>query len=124
MTIAAAATQAASTPQDLAARVSAFVETAKRLSVDGLSFSEAGELATQMLRLVMSAIDSFPVDGPSKKAFVLESLGLLYDAVADRLIPLPLYPVWLLMRSPVRGLVLAVAAGAIESLLPLVRASA
>lgn len=123
MTITQAATQAALTPEALADKVQAFVTTARILAADGLSFADAGELATQLLRLVMAAVDAFPTDGPTKKAFVLDSLGLLYDAVADRLIPLPLYPVWMLLRAPVRSLVLAVAAGAIETLLPMVRAT-
>jgi hypothetical protein len=40
---------------------------------------------------------------------------------ADNCIPLVLWPVWGLARGPVRLLVLALASGAIEQLLPLVR---
>lgn len=123
MSITSASTQASSTPVDLAAKVEAFVSTARILSADGLTFAEAGELATQLLRLTMAAVDAIPTDGAAKKAFVLDSLGLLFDAVADRLVPLPVLPVWWLVRSPVRSLVLAVAGGAIESLLPIVRAA-
>jgi hypothetical protein len=121
MNITSAATQAASSPAEIGAKVEAFISTARGLASDGLSLSEAGELATQLMRLSIAAVDAIPTDGAAKKQFVLDSLGLLFDAVADRLVPLPVYPVWLLLRAPVRSLVLAVASGAIESLLPLVR---
>lgn len=124
MSITTNATNAMATPKELGEKVQAFVGMAKAMSADGLTFSEAGQLATQLLRLTMAAVDAVPTDGQAKKFFVLDSIGLLYDAVADRLVPLPFYPVWLLVRSPVRSLVLAVASGAVESLLPLVRTSA
>lgn len=124
MSITANATSAAATPKELGEKVQAFVGMAKAMSADGLSFTEAGELAAQLLRLTMAAVDSIPADGPAKKAFVLDAIGLLYDAVVDRLVPLPMYPLWLLVRSPVRSLVIAVASGAVESLLPIVRAAA
>jgi hypothetical protein len=44
--------------------------------------------------------------------------------VADKAVPSYVYPLWLLVRSPIRSLLLAVAAGAIEVLLPMVRAIA
>jgi hypothetical protein len=46
----------------------------------------------------------------------------LFDAVADQAVPAAVYPLWLIVRFPIRSLVLAIASGAIEQLLPLVRA--
>jgi hypothetical protein len=51
-------------------------------------------------------------------------VGLLFDAVADKAVPTLAWPVWLIVRPTIRQLVLLAAAGAIESLLPLVRKAA
>ncbi len=59
--------------------------------------------------------------GEQKKALALEAVGDLFDAVADRAVPPIAWPVWIVARPAVRSLVLALASGAIEQLLPLVR---
>ena len=61
------------------------------------------------------------VSGVERKAIVLEAVAALFDAVADRCVPLVLWPIWGLIRTPVRALVLALASGAVEAILPLVR---
>lgn len=121
MTVAEAPLAAAGSVQQVLDKIRAFIDSAIVMAQDGLTLSEFGELAVALLRVTISAVDSIPIDGPSKKAWVLEAIGLLFDAVADKVIPLPLYPVWLLVKSPVKSLVLAVAGGAVESILPLVR---
>lgn len=119
--IAEAPLAAASSVQQVLDKIRAFVDSAVSMAQDGLTISEFGELTVALLRVTIASVDSIPIDGPSKKAWVLEAVAMLYDSVADKVIPLPLYPLWLLVRSPVRSLVLAVAGGAIESILPLVR---
>ena len=119
--IAEAPLAAASSVQQVLDKIRAFVDSAVAMAQDGLTISEFGELTVALLRVTIASVDSIPIDGPSKKAWVLEAVAMLYDSVADKVIPLPLYPLWLLVRSPVRSLVLAVAGGAIESILPLVR---
>lgn len=119
--IAEAPLAAASSVQQVLDKIRAFVDSAVTLAQDGLTISEFGELTVALLRVTIASVDSIPIDGPSKKAWVLEAVAMLYDSVADKVIPLSLYPLWLLVRSPVRSLVLAVAGGAIESILPLVR---
>lgn len=121
MTVAEAPLAAANSVQQVLDKIRAFIDSAVVMAQDGLTLSEFGELAVAMLRVTTAAVDSIPIDGPAKKAWVLEAISLLYDAVADKVIPAPLYPIWLLVKSPVRSLVLAVAGGAIESILPLVR---
>lgn len=119
--IAEAPLAAASSVQQVLDKIRAFVDSAVAMAQDGLTVSEFGELTVALLKVTIASVDSIPIDGPSKKAWVLEAVAMLYDSVADKVIPLPLYPLWLLVRSPVRSLVLAVAGGAIESILPLVR---
>lgn len=123
MTVAEAPLAAANSVQQVLDKIRAFIDSAVTMAQDGLTLSEFGELSVALLRVTIAAVDSIPIDGAAKKAWVLEAISLLYDAVADKVIPAPLYPLWLLVRSPVRSLVLAVAGGAIESILPLVRLS-
>jgi len=111
----------ADTVQSLSLRVAAFVDEAKRSSADGITVAEFSSLTLNLLRLTVAGCDAIPADGGQKKMWVLEAVGLLFDAVAARLFPALAIPFWVLTRPALRQLVLAASAGAIESLLPLVR---
>jgi hypothetical protein len=107
----------------LLSKIHAFVEVAKSSAADGLTWAEFGDLMLALLRLVVTALDAVgSMTGPEKKALAIEAVASLFDAVADRAVPIAVYPLWLIVRTPVRALVLAVASGAVEQLLPLVRA--
>ena len=108
----------------LAEKVRAFVATAKSVAADGITISEFAELAVALLKIAVAAADAIPVNGADRKVFVLNAIGLLFDEVADRCIPTLAWPVWLIVKPAARQLLLLVAAGAIESLLPLVRKAA
>jgi hypothetical protein len=108
----------------LADKVRAFVATAKSAAAGGVTVSEFAELTVSLLKIAMSAADAIPVDGADRKVFVLNAVGLLFDSVADRCIPTLAWPVWLIVKPAARQLLLLVASGAIESLLPLVRKAA
>ena len=104
-------------------KISAFIATAKSAAADGLTWAEFGELLIALMRLAIATLDTVTgLTGADKKALVVEAVGLLFDAVADKAVPLAVYPLWLLIRSPVRSLLIAVASGAVERLLPLIRA--
>ena len=98
-----------------------YIEVAKASSQNGITVSEFGFLLTGLLKLIVSAIDSVPIEGVSKKEYVLSAVELLFDAVSDRMVPIYLKPLWLPLRGAVRLIVVAAAAGAIEQLLPLIR---
>jgi hypothetical protein len=104
-------------------KISAFISIARLKAQGGVSISEFAELAVALLRIVMQTIDAMPQSGVEKKALALDAVAMLFDAVADKCIPTLAWPVWVLVRSAVRSLVLLAADGAIESLLPLVRMS-
>jgi hypothetical protein len=108
----------------LADKVRAFVAAAKSAAADGVTVSEFAELTVSLLKIAMAAADAIPVDGADRKVFVLNAVGLLFDSVADKAIPPLAWPVWLIVRPAARQLLLLVASGAIESLLPLVRKAA
>lgn len=115
------AVAAAAGPKILSEKVMLFVQTAKGLAVDGLSLSDFGELMIALLRLCVAFLDSIPDSGEAKKAYALEAVALLYDELIDRIIPIWVWPLWLMLKPAARPLVMAIASGAIESLLPLVR---
>lgn len=105
-------------------KILAFIAAAKEKAADGLTVAEFGELATALMRVVMAAVDSLPAEGDQKKQWVLDAVAMLFDAVADRCIPTLAWPIWLVVRGSVRSLVIMAAAGAIESMLPLIRRTA
>ncbi len=103
-------------------KITTYIASAKAEASDGLTWSEFGELLLALLRLVVSALDSVAtLSGKEKKALALDAVARLFDAVADYAVPVTLYPIWLVARPAVRSLVLALAGGVLEQLLPLVR---
>jgi len=103
-------------------KIAAFVSAARAVAADGLTWAEFGELMVGLLRLVVAVLDTVTtLTGEQKKALALEAVGDLFDAVADRAVPPIAWPVWIVARPAVRSLVLALASGAVEQLLPLVR---
>ena len=103
-------------------KITTFIASAKVASSDGLTWSEFGELLLALLRLVVAALDSVAtLSGKEKKAMAIDAVARLFDAVADYAVPVTLYPIWLVARPAVRSLVLALAGGVLEQLLPLVR---
>lgn len=103
-------------------KIDAFIAAAKLSAAGGITWSEFGELLLAFIRVAVESLDVLKaVPGAEKKVFVLEGVARLFDAVADRCVPMVVWPVWGLVRSPVRSLVLALASGAIEQVLSLVR---
>jgi hypothetical protein len=103
-------------------KITTYIASAKVAAADGLTWSEFGEMLLALLRLVVSALDSVAMlSGREKKAMAIDAVARLFDAVADYAVPVTLYPIWLVARPAVRSLVLALAGGVLEQLLPLVR---
>lgn len=100
-------------------KIRAYVASCQSLAADGITFSEFSEMAVGLLRVTMTAVDSIPIDGPSKKAWVLEAVAMLFDNVADKMIPTLAYPLWVILKPGIRSLVLAAASGAVEAILPI-----
>jgi hypothetical protein len=122
--IADAPIAAASAFQSIAQKVSAYLAAAQSAAADGLTWREFGELLLGLLRISIETLDTTgTLSGPEKKELVLEAAAALFDQLADKAVPLSVWPVWILVRPAIRSLVLALAAGAVEQILPLVRAS-
>jgi hypothetical protein len=122
MDVRAPMTAAANLDGGLLNKIVAFVETAKSAAADGITWAEFGELVVALLKLVVAFLDTVStLTGAEKKALALDAVAGLFDAVADKAVPTLAWPIWILARPAVRALVLALASGAIEQLLPLVR---
>jgi hypothetical protein len=122
--IADAPIAAASPFQSIAQKVSAYLAAAQSAAADGLTWREFGELLLGLLRISIETLDTTStLSGPEKKELVLEAAAALFDQLADKAVPLSVWPIWILVRPAIRSLVLAIAAGAVEQILPLVRAA-
>ena len=107
------------------ARANAFLETAREQASDGLTWQEFGRLLVQLLYLLVSGLDAVAgMSGPEKKQIVLIGATALFDRFADLCVPAVAYPAWLLVRPIVRTLILALASGGVEALLPITRSPA
>jgi hypothetical protein len=112
----------ASNYHDLAGKVTAFLVAAKTAAAGGLTWIEFGELTLALLRLTTESLEQVrTLSGQAKKELALEAVAALFDTVADKCIPTLAWPAWALMRPAIRSLILALASGAIEQLLPLIR---
>ena len=106
----------------IAERVTVFISAAREASRDGITWGEFGELTVALLRLSIATLEQVStLSGAEKKEIALEAVAALFDTVADKAVPLTVYPLYMLARPAVRSLVLALASGAVEGLLPLVR---
>lgn len=120
--IADAPIAAASPFQSIAQKVAAYLAAAQSAAADGLTWREFGELLLGLLRISIDTLDATStLTGAEKKELVLEAAAALFDQLADKAVPLTAWPVWILVRPAIRSLVLALAAGAVEQILPLVR---
>lgn len=124
MSIATEPVAAASQPAGLIDKVVEYIAAARVAAADGLTWGEFGELLLALLRLVVTALDAAAeLSGPQKKQIAIDAVARLFDAVADYAVPAVLLPFWILARPAVRSLLLSLAGGLLEQLLPLVRAA-
>lgn len=120
--ISTTATVATYSLKDIAEKVRVFIAHARTISDDGLTWVEFGELLVVLMRLLIEALDAVSsMSGAEKKEIVLEAAAALFDSVADKCVPLTVWPIWIIVRPAVRSLVLALAAGAIDPILQLAR---
>lgn len=112
---------AASKAVSLGEAARAFVLAAQEKAQGGLTLQEFGELFIALMRFAIDFVDQLSLAGDRKKELVLEALGDLFDGVADKLVPLWLYPAWFFAKPAVRAVIMAAAGGAIEVILSMTR---
>ena len=108
-------------PDDYVLKLSEFMEEAKRRAVDGVSTADVTALTLDAMRIAMTMLDGMVMDGKGKKAEVLRVAEYFFDSFADLCVPTIAKPLWWLMRPAVKALVMQLASGAVEALLPIVR---
>ena len=107
------------------AQVNAFLAAAREQARDGLTWAEFGRLLVGLLHLAVAGLDAVStLTGPEKKSVALTAAATLFDTFADLCVPAVAYPAWLLVRPAVRTLILALASGGVEALLPITRSPA
>jgi len=105
-------------------QIGAFLAAARTQAAVGMTWQKFGVLLVQLLHQAVTALDAISgLTGPEKKALVLTAVASLFDSVADRCVPITLYPFWSMIRPATRTLVLAIASGGIESMLPITRSA-
>lgn len=122
--IAEASIRAAARFEDVVAAARAYVLTARLAAADGITWAEFGELLTGLLRTLTKIAELLTLPGEEKRAIVLAAAAALFDAVADKAVSPWGWAFWFVIRPSVRSLVLAIAAGSLEQILPLVRRDA
>lgn len=124
MSVTEAPLAAANAFADLGQQVSAFLAVARLKAAGGITWQEFGQLLMALMRLAVTTLDSVAtLTGPQKKMLALEAVAVLFDALAGRCVPIVTYPAFMAVRPALRALILAIASGAIESLIPLVRSA-
>ena len=119
--IAAAPISAAMQFTDVISATRAYVVTAKIAARDGLTWAEFGELLIGILRITVAALDSLAMPGANKKLAAVDAAAALFDGVAGLAVPFWSRPFWAVTKPAIRQLVLAIAAGAVEQIIPMVR---
>lgn len=114
---------AAARMDGIASRVKAFIAVAEIKAKGGLTIAEFGELFLALMRLCIEAVDALDAAGSQKKALVLEALDELFEALADKAVPLYAYPFWVIARPAIKATVMAAASGSIEVVLSWIRRS-
>ena len=111
----------ASAGDDFAAAVKGFIDQAKASAADGLTLVEFGRLAFALVQLTMRLADRWvTVPGAERKTWVMSAAAALFDAMLP-LLPLPARIPG--VSSILRSVFLAIVAGAVDSILPTVRAA-
>lgn len=94
----------------------------RKRAADGTTVADLTQDTVDAMRLAMTVLDTVSgMSGEEKKAEVLKMVGWVFDQYSDLCVPLIAKPVWWVLKPTARTLVLLIASGAIESLLPVVR---
>lgn len=118
------AVQAAGAFEDIGQQVQAFLQAAQTSARDGLTWQEFGQLAVALLKLSAATLDRMAnLTGEEKRDLAIAAVGALFDLVASQAVPWAAWPLWGFARPAIRSLVLALSAGALEQILPLVRSA-
>ena len=106
---------------DYLSQIGAYISQARDKARDGISIADLASLTLDGMRLAIGLLDRLEMPGADKKAEVLKLVSYFFDSFADACVPFAAKPIWWLAKPAVRALVLSLASGAVESMLPMVR---
>jgi hypothetical protein len=109
---------------ELSDKVKGFILDAQERAADGITIGDFAEIAIDLLRIVIATLDTIPATNAEKKAWAVAAVAMLFDELADKCVPVVVWPVWMIVRPAARQLLILAAGGLIEGLLPIVRAAA
>jgi hypothetical protein len=98
-------------------RIDAFIADAKAAAADGLTLAELVELFFAFVELAVAEARALSMPGVEKKAYVLASVGYLFDAIAPFLPLGPLRLISWIILPIVRTTLLSIADRYIERVL-------
>jgi len=102
-------------------RLGVFLADVSKRAEDGLSLQDFSAIFFGGVRLAIAAVDGIPIEGSERKRMVMHFAGTLFDKYADKVIPIYAYPFWIVVKPAAKMLLMSLAAGAVEAILPLVR---
>jgi hypothetical protein len=103
-------------------QISKFINDVRTRASDGISISDLTQDVMGGMRLAIQLLDAVSaMTGEEKKNEVLKLVAYLFDTYSDACVPLLARPIWWITKPAVRALILSIASGAVESMLPLVR---
>lgn len=114
---------AAAPAESIADKVKSFILIADLKAKEGLTVADFGELFLALMHLTVDSVDTVEGSGADKKAIVVQALADLFDALADRAVPVYALPLWVLAKPLFRSFALSAASGSIEVVIKLVRKS-
>lgn len=106
-------------------RITALLVSFRAKATSGITWVVFGQMFHDLLYVAVTSLDSVQtLSGAEKKAVVLTAVGSMFDSVADRCVGVAAWPAWVIIRPAARNIVLALASGIVESLIPKTRETA
>lgn len=99
------------TLNDAVASINQWVASVRLAAAGGITVAELGSLLVQTLQLAIRVANLIPNDSDQRRELAVEAVAKIFDAVADRCVPMLLLPVWWIVRPAVRAAILASVAG-------------
>lgn len=108
---------------DYLKQIEEFLTVIRARAADGITVSDLAQLTLGGMRLAIALLDGVTMPGADKKVEVLKLVAYLFDQFSDACVPFVAKPVWWMVKPAVRALIISLASGAVEFLLPVVRSA-
>jgi hypothetical protein len=103
--------------------VTAYANDWRERTRNGTTVSDVAQIVVGGMEIAIAWLDPQAAPGDQKKSQTVEVALWLFDEFADLAVPTLVRPVWWIARPALRSITAALAGGAVEQLLPLIRGS-